>query len=73
MTELKDFYESKVWSYHDVTNPYEKFRLRNIFEFLAPKTTDVILDAGSGGGSYARSIGERRTVVALDARACFGC
>jgi ubiquinone/menaquinone biosynthesis C-methylase UbiE len=66
MTELRDFYESNVWKYHDATNPYEKFRLRNILEFLAPKTTDAILDVGSGGGSYARSIGERCTVVALD-------
>jgi len=66
MTELKDFYESHVWSYRDVTNPYEKFRLRNVLEFLAPKKTDVVLDVGSGGGSYARSIGERCTIVALD-------
>lgn len=66
MTELKAFYESNVWTYHDVTNPYEKFRLRNILEFLAPKKNEMILDVGSGGGSYARKIGERCTVVAMD-------
>jgi ubiquinone/menaquinone biosynthesis C-methylase UbiE len=66
MTELKDFYESNVWSFHEVKNPYEKFHLRNILEFLAPQKNEMVLDVGSGGGSYARSIGEKSTVIAMD-------
>lgn len=66
MTELRNFYESNMWRFHDVTNPYEMFRLKNLLEFLAPKPSELVLDVGSGGGSYTRSIGERSTVIALD-------
>jgi ubiquinone/menaquinone biosynthesis C-methylase UbiE len=66
MTEPKDFYESNVWRFHDVANPYERFRLKNLLEFLAPKPTEIVLDVGSGGGSYTKSVAKRSTVVASD-------
>lgn len=50
-TELKDFYESKVWEFHKIANPYELIRLQNLLAFLAPKSTVVVLDAGCGGGA----------------------
>lgn len=65
-TELKDFYESKVWEFHKITNPYEVIRLQNLLEFLAPKSTDVILDAGCGGGAYTKILPKTSTIIALD-------
>lgn len=46
----RDFYESRIWKFHQVANLYERIRLQNIFEFLTPKYVDIILDAGCGGG-----------------------
>lgn len=66
MAELKDFYGCKVWRFHVIANPFEKFRMRNILEFLTPKGDQIFLDVGSGGGSYSRTIGEKSKVIALD-------
>lgn len=65
-TELKDFYESKIWEFHKIANPYELIRLQNLLEFLTPKSTDVVLDAGCGGGAYTKILPKTSTIIALD-------
>lgn len=65
-TELKDLYESKFWEFHKIANPYELIRLQNLIEFLAPKSTVVVLDAGCGGGAYTKILPKTSTIIALD-------
>ena len=65
-TELKDFYESKVWQFHKTANPYELIRLQNLLAFLAPKSTDAVLDAGCGGGTYTKILSKTSTIIAFD-------
>jgi len=64
--EFKDFYESSVWKFHPVVNLYERIRLQNLFGFLAPKSSDVLLDAGCGGGTYTKHLAKVSTVIATD-------
>jgi ubiquinone/menaquinone biosynthesis C-methylase UbiE len=64
--EFKDFYESSVWKFHPTANIYERIRLQNLSEFLAPKSTDILLDAGCGGGTYTKHLAKVSTVIATD-------
>lgn len=45
---------------------YERIRLQNLFEFLDPSFTDILLDAGCGGGVYTKHLAEVSTVIAAD-------
>jgi SAM-dependent methyltransferase len=63
---LKTFYETKVWRFHRIVNPYELIRSQNIVEFLAPVSSGLILDAGCGGGTYTEILAKTSNVIALD-------
>jgi len=64
--ELKDFYESKIWEFHSITSLYERIRVQNLLEFLVPESTDIILDAGCGGGTYTKILSRTSTVISVD-------
>ena len=64
--EFKDFYESNVGKFHPVVNLCERIRLQNLFGFLAPESTDVLLNAGSGGGTYTKRLVKISTAIATD-------
>lgn len=63
---VKEFYESKTWKFHHVTNVYERARLRDISEFLSPNSTDIVLDEGCGGGTYTEHLAKFSTAIASD-------
>jgi ubiquinone/menaquinone biosynthesis C-methylase UbiE len=63
---LRVFYESNVWHFHQISDFYERIRLQNIFEFLFPAKSDIVLDAGSGGGTYAKQLATKSAVIATD-------
>lgn len=62
----RDFYESRIWKFHQIANLYERIHLQNIFEFLTPKYVDIILDARCEGGTYTKYLAEASTVIAID-------
>jgi len=65
-TNLKDFYESRIWKFHSGMELYEQIRLETLFEFLEPKPNEVFLDAGCGGCIYTRYVAKVSTVIATD-------
>jgi ubiquinone/menaquinone biosynthesis C-methylase UbiE len=64
--DLKDFYESRVWKIHHVSNPYEIVRVRHILGFLQPENGSVVLEVGCGGGTYTSFLAEAPSVIAVD-------
>jgi len=64
-TNLKDFYEGRIWKFHSGMELYERIRLETLFKFLEPKPNEVFLDAGCGGGFYTRYIAEVAIVLPL--------
>lgn len=64
--ELKDFYESKIWKFHNITNPYEQIRLQVLLEFFTSEPMDIILDIGCGGGTYTKIFPKTSTVISVD-------
>jgi ubiquinone/menaquinone biosynthesis C-methylase UbiE len=65
-SDLRDFYESRVWKIHQISNPYEVVRFRHILEFLGTESRNTVLDVGCGGGTYTRILARAQLVIAVD-------
>ena len=65
-SDLRDFYESRVWKSHRIGNPYEVVRFQNILDFLGTKSGNTVLDAGCGGGTYTRILARAQSLIAVD-------
>ena len=64
--DLRDFYESRVWKIHQISNPYEVVRFRHILEFLGTESGNTVLDVGCGGGTYTRILARSQLRIAVD-------
>lgn len=65
-SDLRDFYESRVWKIHQISNPYEVVRFRHILEFLGTESGNTVLDVGCGGGTYTRILARAQVLIAVD-------
>jgi len=65
-SELKDFYESRIWKTHKIGNLYELIRFQYIHEFLVNRLAGPVLDAGCGGGTYTQIMANVSSVIAVD-------
>jgi ubiquinone/menaquinone biosynthesis C-methylase UbiE len=65
-SDLRDFYEGRVWKIHQISNPYEVVRFRHILEFLGTESGNTVLDVGCGGGTYTRILARAQLLIAVD-------
>jgi len=65
-SDLRDFYEGRIWKIHQISNPYEVVRFRHILEFLGTESGNTVLDVGCGGGTYTRILARAQLLIAVD-------